>query len=81
MVMEGLVLGERAGAVQRSRRQSASGPSRSPASCSAPHLLLRAQGLVSVENRGSWFHPSPVAAVHKVPEVDDVVFHRQLVHS
>lgn len=73
--------GSEPGAELRSRRGSASGPSCSSASCSAPHSCSEPAGLVSVENWGSRFSLSPMATVHKVPEVDDVVFHRQLVHS
>lgn len=81
VVLGGLVLGQRArgGAEIRARKCLRSQPL--SASRPAPHLLLSPAGLVSVENWGSRVSLSPVAAVHKLPEVDDVMFHRQLVHS
>lgn len=82
MVMEGLVLGERArgSAEIKARKCLRSQPLSRLLLGSAPAAQSPA-GRVSVENWGSRFHLSPVAAVHKVPEVDDVMFPRQLVHS
>lgn len=70
------------GHVLRSRRAVPQVPACSSASCSAPHLPLRAQRdwyLLRIGSHGLVSAQWPLST--KCPEVDDVNFHGQLVHS